>query len=137
MENEFNLIIFKLGIKSSFVQNKEEKADKLFDTLQFWINKDSIIRIRTFAVDHDIHIHQVGLRGSIKNTIQFLIESTEKHYEDIVQGKYFLNIEDAQDKNKIKAAFKAVKLKPNLVVTPYSCYWNPDGMKYLNISKPL
>lgn len=137
MENEFNLIIFKLGIKSSFVKNKEEPADKHFDTLQFWVNKDSVIRIRTFAMDHDIHIHQVRLRGTIQNTIQFLIESTEKHYGDIVQGKYFLNIEDPQDKNKVKSAFKKVNLTPNLESTSYYSYWNPDGAKYINISKPL
>lgn len=133
------LIIFKLKIKSSYNQNVEQPADNdVFDTLQFFIQDKSIFRIKTFAIDHDIHIHSVNLRDkTIVEMIDMLITSTKDHYGELIDKKVFLDIENLKDDKEIKALLTKEGLSPNIDTTPDFIFWNPDNKKYHSQSKPL
>lgn len=56
------LIVAPLTVSSSYGQNVEEPAGESFDTVQFFLpdGGDAVYRVRTFALDHDIHVHQIG-----------------------------------------------------------------------------
>ena len=132
------LIIFKLKIKSSYNQNIEQPADKSFDTLQFFVHDQTILRIKTYAIDHDIHIHAVNLRdGSVEKTIEILVASTNIHYGDAVDKMVELDIKDLNDHEGIKAMLTKEGLSPYLETPKDFIFWNPDNKKYQNQSNPL
>ena len=51
------LIIGVLTVESSYAQNSERPSRGVPDTVQFWIDPGGAWRIRTYAIDHDIHPH--------------------------------------------------------------------------------
>ena len=132
------LIIFKLKVKSSYNQNIELPADSSFDTLQFFAQDKIIMRIKTFALDHDIHIHTIQLRGkTMDEMIDFLATSTNNHYGDIVDRELHLEIENPKEHEAIKAMFVKESLTPHIDTLPDFIFWNPDNKKYRTQSKPL
>lgn len=132
------LIIFKLKIKSSYNQNIEQPADKSFDTLQFFVHDTTILRIKTYAIDHDIHIHRINLRErTVDETIKFLITSTNDHYGDVVDKMVELDIKDFKDYEKVKAMLTKEGLSPYLETPADFIFWNPDNTKYRTQSNPL
>src|SRR5690242_5713321 len=60
-----SLFVARLTIRSSYVRNVEQPADDVFDTIQLYMPDagPAVFRIRTFAVDHDIHVHRFGASG--------------------------------------------------------------------------
>src|SRR5216684_2122170 len=54
------LVLALLTVESSYTQNIERPASKTPDTLQFWIAPDGTWRIKTYAIDEDVHIHRLG-----------------------------------------------------------------------------
>ncbi len=83
------LLVFKLTVQSSYIENYEETGDELnFDTLQWWITKDETWRIKTFAKDSDIHIHQIAGRVEVETAI----ENTKKHYGDVIEKTFFSGV---------------------------------------------
>ena len=64
MTNAFTLILAVLTVESSYLQEVERPTKNVPDTVQFWFTPDSQWRIKTFAIDHDIHVHRIGAPGS-------------------------------------------------------------------------
>src|SRR5207245_4972487 len=54
------LVLAVLSVQSSYRNNTEKPASDVCDTVQWWITPDNTWRIKTFALDHDIHVHEVG-----------------------------------------------------------------------------
>lgn len=136
MQNK--LVIFKLSIKSSYNQNIEQPADKVFDTLQFFVHGKDIFRIKTYAVDHDIHIHKVNVGDrTIDETLDFLTSTTKAHYEDAIEKIVTINIKDVKDTKAIKESLKKELKTAHIESTNDILYWNPDGEPYKNQSNPL
>ena len=54
------LVLFLLSIKSSYVNDDESEAtDEQFDTIQFVQTDKGTWRIKTFAVDEDVHLWSI------------------------------------------------------------------------------
>jgi hypothetical protein len=54
------LVVFTLAIKSSYAQNVELDASaEEFDTVQFYYAGADCWRIKTFAVDQDVHVWNI------------------------------------------------------------------------------
>lgn len=129
------LLLFKLTIKSSFKQNIEVAADNGFDTLQFYIHEETIMRIRTYALDHDIHIHQVNLRDkSVAETMEMLIQTTKIHYGDAIEKEIELTF---TDRAELQSLLKKEGLLTLVEAGENYLYWKPDKEKYKNQSNPL
>ena len=60
MTNAFTLVLAILTVESSYVQEIERPATRVPDTVQFWFAPESDWRIKTFAIDHDIHAYRIG-----------------------------------------------------------------------------
>jgi len=57
------LVLAVLTIKSSYSQNVElavAHAGDAPDTVQWWIGEGGCWRLRTYAIDHDIHRSGIG-----------------------------------------------------------------------------
>lgn len=55
------LLVFQLAVQSSYTDNVEHEADgNQFDTVQWWFSESETWRIKTFAIDQDIHTHCIA-----------------------------------------------------------------------------
>jgi hypothetical protein len=57
------LVLAILSIQSSYARDVEQSLDTpddVPDTLQWWVSPQGSWRIKTYALDHDIHTHDVG-----------------------------------------------------------------------------
>src|SRR5262245_44459548 len=87
------LIVFKLSIQSSYVEDSEAEADMdAFDTVQFFISDTGAWRIRTFSIDEDVHVYSLGTARP--DMEKLVIASTEKTYGDIIVAKHVFSSAD-------------------------------------------
>ena len=128
------LIIFVLTIQSSYVQNVETDAVGFnADTVQFIILPNQTWRIRTFAIDEDVHVHSLGSpTESIESRV---IESTERTYGDVIARKYVLRSKTGIE--GLRAELKNVNLNQDLEVSKSGfAFWVPENTKYKSKSQP-
>ena len=89
------LIIGQLNIQSSYIQNVELPSENGFDTVQIWIDSERSWRIRTYFIDHDIHIHEVDLEVE---PVDFWNGHLARVYGDVLESVRCLSFNDATDK---------------------------------------
>lgn len=130
------LLLAVLSIRSSYSQNLEGPAglDEPPATLQWWIGKDSAWRIRTFALDHDIHTYAVGFSPEI---LEIAAANNLKHYGAVTQSQHLLEFADCNDVAEVEIAFAEIGLPPNLEVAgDRFAFWKPDKARYRTQSVP-
>ena len=131
------LLLAILTTKSSYVQEVEEPIDgssDVPDTLQWWIAPEVTWRIRTYALDHDIHAHE--MRGLV-DAIRLARANNEKNYGDIISVQHQFDFADCTDKSETDAAMSAAGLEPRLeVAAGRFAFWKPDDAKYRTQSTP-
>jgi hypothetical protein len=129
------LIIGKLKTKGSFRDDREYPADELFDTVQFWVDGPELWRIRTFAVDHDIHIHQ--LEGEGEDPVQWAREHIVGLFEDVLAELITLEFDGRASSLAAMAVLAAKDLPGHIVQTAHGfAFWNPDDADYRTQSRP-
>lgn len=131
------LLLAILSTKSSYIQELEEPVDgssDVPDTLQWWITPDVTWRIRTYAIDHDIHTHQID---GLTDAIRLARANNEKNYSDIIVAQHQFDFADCTDKSETDAALSKAGLEPRLeVATGRFAFWKPDDAKYRTQSTP-
>ncbi|MBP9929014.1 MAG: hypothetical protein KBF63_07040 [Rhodoferax sp.] len=132
------LIIGVLTVESSYAQNSERPSRGVPDTVQFWIGPGGAWRIRTYAIDHDIHPHSLGDLGTMKNRpTEFAYDHIKKHYSDVLATTVVLELPDTGNTNAVRDVLARNKLKGSLVVAPNGfAFWNPDNGHYKTLSAP-
>ncbi len=103
------------------------------DTVQFIIEPNQTWRIRTFAIDQDVHVHSLGSPSeSIESRV---IESTERTYGDVIAKKYVLRSKTGIE--GLRAELKNVNLNQDLEVSKSGfAFWVPENTKYNSKSQP-
>ena len=126
-----HLFIYELTIQSSYINNTELPAnDDSFDTVQWWINDDSVWRIRLFDVDSDIHVHSIKRAMDITE-----IElNMSKNYSGVMVGRYDFSDINLDDSVKIMQKMKCWTLECN--PSRAFAFWNHDGRRYHSQSTP-
>ena len=130
------LIIFFLGIQSSYSENREEPIEGFADTVQWVITDERVWRIRTYAVDQDVHVHLVA--KEIDPSIDYVTlaqANVEKHYGDVLNGKVILH----SDKGVpgIEAHLVRHGLGAHLNMGQNGMlFWSPEGTDYRTRSHP-
>jgi hypothetical protein len=115
--------------------NVEKPAGQVPDTVQWWITPDATWRIKTFAIDHDIHIH--SLSESTDNAVDFAVENTKKHYGDVLGKIHVIKFSDASDSRAVADALSQAGLANQLETSEQGfAFWNPDGGKYQTQTRP-
>ncbi|RYD21761.1 MAG: hypothetical protein EOP88_10295 [Verrucomicrobiaceae bacterium] len=133
------LILAILNIESSYLDNLERPAATAPDTVQFWFAPDDKQwRIKTHAIDHDLHIHQVesGNDGEPfdPGTACDIISDS---YDDVISDFLMLEFPDPTDTAATTEILRESQLTGTLVAAPEGCYfYNPDGGTYRTQSDP-
>ena len=134
----FTLVLAILNTESSYAQEVERPAMAVPDTIQFWLAPDSQWRIRTYAVDHDIHVYMVGPRpnGSPLTTKE-AADHLAKHYGNIAAKTVTLDVRDPGDKDEVRRLLAEKRLAGVLEAGKNGvAFYNPDEGEYRTRSKP-
>jgi hypothetical protein len=129
------LIVFLLNVESSYVQNVERLSESHSDTIQFLLIDGEAWRIKTYAIDHDVHVWNIGILEV--DEFERLAESnTMKHYSDVLQRKVV-----AQGKGSLESLASELQrqgLPPNLEISPGAefAFWVPEPNVYSTRSTP-
>ena len=130
------LLVYKLAIQSSYADNVEGEADDThFDTVQWHVTADRAWRIRTFAVDDDVHLHEVA--GPVDPAA--LRESTRRNYEDVVAEAFEVTLPDLHDADAVAAAMAPHGGAEALEVDRNGgrfAFWNPLGVRFVGRTEP-
>jgi len=78
-----------LNIESSYLNDIERNASSPADTIQFMLIDGEAWRIKTYAVDHDVHVWNLGLMEAAKFN-ETAVNNTAKHYGDVLSKKLTL-----------------------------------------------
>jgi len=128
------LVLALLATESSYKSAIERPAGRLADTVQFWLGSQGPWRIRTYAIDHDIHIHSLGTAPVEPDFAQAHIT---KHFGDALDRQHVLSFADPADAEAVRRVLDQHGLSGTLEVAPAGfAFYNPDGNKYRTQSEP-
>jgi hypothetical protein len=138
MASSFTLVVGLLSVQSSYAKEVEQPATGVVpDTIQFWLTSDTQQRIRTYAMDHDIHVYNLGSVEENKMSAEFAIEHIKKHYADVTTSLVMLTFSDPRNKQEVERVLAAQHLNGTLEVSKSGvAFYNPDGGEYRTKSKP-
>src|SRR5437763_7789739 len=130
------LFVAILSVRNSYARDVEEPIDggEPFDTVQWWISPTGNWRIRTYALDHDIHTHSVAQSS---DPLGLAKANSIQHYGDVIRGQYEIALNDTSDNVAVMSAFRAAGLEPRVEFAPDRfLFWKPDDAKYHTQSWP-
>src|SRR5256885_4807623 len=138
MSASFVLVVALLSVESSYSENLERPSQGVPDTVQFWFSPDADWRVKTFAIDHDIHIHKIGTRGTPQRlTPEWAVANTRKHYSDVLSSILMLEFADPKDTAAVTRILEAHNLHGTLEVASSGvAFYNPDSGHYRTQSVP-
>jgi hypothetical protein len=138
MAESLTLILAILTIESSYLQEIERPAKTVPDTVQFCFGPDSQWRIKTFAIDHDIHVHRVGAADNGNRlTTEFAQNNIKKTYGDVTASVFALTFPDPKNATEVHRILKDHKLTGRLEAVKDGYYfYNVDSGEYRTKSKP-
>ena len=132
------LLLTILSTSSSYARQIEEPVhapSDVPDTLQWWIAEHESWRIRTYALDHDIHTHALG--PGIANLLELARTQTLKHFGDIIHARHEIEFVDCTDQVAVEKILREVGLAARLEVAPSRfAFWKPDDARYHSQSTP-
>jgi hypothetical protein len=130
------LLVFRLTIQSSYAQDAERVADAAhFDTVQWWLAADHAWRIKTFAMDEDIHCYHIS--SSIAEG--FARQSTEKNYGDVIATSFSVELNSLTNAESIAKAMQDFGGAEALEVDRNGgkfAFWNPLQVHFSSKSQP-
>jgi hypothetical protein len=127
------LVVFRLAIKSSYAQNVELDASaEEFDTVQFYYGGVDCWRIKTFAVDQDVHVWNIG---KVEDLVAMARTNTEKHYGDVLSEGYILKSDSGLEGIRAELADRGLDAHLEVAKAGFA-FWTPEGTNYRNKSRP-
>lgn len=132
------LLLAVLSIKSSYSREVEtplEGTDDVPDTLQWWFGDGGCWRIRTYAMDHDIHAYRIG--NSLQTTLELAKKNNHDNYGDVIQTQHVIHFVDCANQMELQAEFGRIGLVPRIQLDASQfAFWKPDEAVYLTKSTP-
>lgn len=135
---ETTIILTTLKIKSSYIENKEfiiANDYDIPDTIQWIISNDAVLRIKTFSIDHDIHIHK--MRSNNVNFIELAKQNNSDNYGDAIHSQHILHFNNLPDIKEANLRLKDIGFTGEFreLFDTY-IYWSPDAADYKTKSEP-
>ncbi len=127
------LIVAKLAIRSSYARNFEEPASDSFDTVQLYHRGPDApaFRVRTFAVDHDIHVH--GFAIPSEDPREVWLDHLHRIYGDALSTVHEVPLKTETSQDLAEAGLLTGHLEGCDIGF---AFWNPDGEKFCTKSAP-
>lgn len=130
------LLVYRLAIQSSYVNNTEAEADEEhFDTVQWWVTPDGAWRIRTFAADNDVHLHHVDS----PTEVGILRQATQRNYREVIDEEFRVDLPSVQDAGAVAAAMREFGGAEALEIDRNGArfaFWNPLRLSFATLSQP-
>jgi hypothetical protein len=137
MTPAFTLVLALLTVQGSYSKNTEKPAASAPDTIQFWLTPGNQWRIRTYAMDHDIHVYSLGSAADKKVSADFAIEHIKKHYTNLTASVMVLTFNDPKDRKEVQRVLEEHHLKGSLEISKSGvAFYNPDNGEYRTKSTP-
>lgn len=138
MDSTHTLIVAILTVEGSYSQNIERPATSVPDTVQFWYSPDMQWRIKTYAIDHDIHVHSIEIADPEQRlTNAFAEANIQKSYGDVVDRLMVLSFPDPTDSPSVRQILDSSGLSGELeLVSDGYAFYNPDRGDYHSQSTP-
>lgn len=131
------LVLTILAVKGSFREDLElpvVSAVDVPDTVQWWVSSAGCWRIKTFAIDHDIHVYSLGKPENLEETA---LANTIKTYGDVIRSNHTISLNNAYDEGEVRSAFLAEGLEPRIEISDGRfMFWKPDNGRYHTQSEP-
>ena len=130
------LVIFTLNVQSSYAQNVERDADPASkDTVQFLLIEGQAWRIKTYAIDHDVHVWSIGPMTAEKLE-ELARTNTAKNYADVL-GETIV-VKSASGFDGLREQLKKNGLSPNLEIPKSGAFafWVQEAGVYKSRSTP-
>jgi len=135
--NPGTLLVYVLSVQSSYAQNVEKPAAEHFDSLQWWIGSNGVWRIKTYAIDADIHPYFLGTNAPPNGWITLAKQNTQKNYGDVISRLIEIQVPAGLSTNQIRSLFTKHGLPPRFDLVPVGyLLWLPDERKYRSQTKP-
>ncbi|WP_416763383.1 hypothetical protein ACNI65_12385 [Roseateles sp. So40a] len=129
------LILFRLSIRSSYAADTEEEAtEDSFDTIQFFSHEGAVWRIKTFAIDQDVHVWSMDV-SEVDDLVELAVGNTESNYGDVLEEGYILNSETGLEGLREQLAERDLDTHLN-ETSVGAVFWTPAGTSYKSKSRP-
>jgi hypothetical protein len=133
-----SLLLTILTVKASYARDVEQPLANLADvpdTLQWWLADTGVWRIRTYALDHDIHTYHIG--GRTGDSLHLARTLNRRHYDAITADEHLVTFADCSDPAEVDARFHSIGLPPRLEIAPRRfAFWKPDDAAYRTQTVP-
>jgi hypothetical protein len=127
------LIIFFLTVRSSYSADAEEAATaEAIDTVQFHQLESGGWRIKTYAMDQDVHVWSLG---KVDDIVSLAKSNTEKHYGDVLAEAYILESRSGIDGLRQELAVRGLSTHLEISDSGF-VFWAPEGTRYRTKSTP-
>ena len=129
------LIVYQLSIESSYIQNLERDTDGDGDTIQFFQADNDSWRIKTYAIDRDVHVWNIGKLSA--GELDALAETNSRtHYGEVILKKTVLRTSGGLE--EIQKKLLEAYLPSNLEVgrDEAFAFWAPVANEYATRSSP-
>lgn len=128
------LIIFFLSVQSSYSDSMEISAtEDVFDTVQFYSANGRNWRIKTCAINEDVHIWSLG--ADIPDIIGLARANTEKNYGDVLSEGCIIETEEGIEGIRAELAERGLSTHLEFPGTG-AVFWSPEGAHYRSKSVP-
>jgi hypothetical protein len=129
------LVIFFLSVQSSYAENTEADAtEDAFDAVQFYESERGSWRIKTYAVDQDVHAWSLG--NEVEDIVALARSNTEKHYGDVLAEGYILRTDAGIDGLRRELSERGLSEHLEIADSGF-LFWAPEGSHYRTKSKPM
>jgi len=131
------LVLTILTVQSSYRLELEEPLPDdagVPDTIQWWVAPTGSWRIRTYALDHDIHTHSIA---AVDNLIELALTNVRKNYGDVIRSQHVIELSNCLSVEATSAAFRTAGLEPRIEIAEgLFAFWKPDDARYHTQSEP-
>lgn len=132
------LVLALLTVESSYIDEVERPRSGVPDTVQFWLGSESQWRVKTFAIDHDIHVYRLGDAKAEDSISQERAElNIRKSYGDVLESLQVICFPEPIDAASSALILREHGLFGALEVAPAGfAFYNPDNARYRTQSEP-
>jgi hypothetical protein len=132
------LVLALLTVESSYSREIEQPTTGVPDTVQFWLASDTQWRIKTLAIDHDIHVYQLGDAGSAHAITPERAEvNIRRSYGDVIHSIKVIHFAQPHDAEASARTLRESGLSGALEMAAAGfAFYNPDGGRYSSQSRP-